>query len=191
MGWLKRERLYVNVLIAVVAAFVADQTILRPYLEAREALADQRDAGLRAVQLGKLTLGQEQELRHFLRGDGASMMSDSAVVEGQLLHLIHDWEQQTGVTNLSFLQTIAAQEHGFTRLTFALSANGALGPIAGLIYRVETSPIPLRIESAVIHVRAGGAQVLQVNLTVSALCRGKPQAPAAPPANTQDSEVRL
>jgi hypothetical protein len=120
------------------------------------------------------------------------MLSDSAAVEGQLLHLVHDWEQQTGVSNLSFQRTTAVAEHGFTRLTFAVTANGALAPIAGLIYRVETSPVPLRIENTSIHTRPGGGDELQVNLSVSALCHGKTEAPpaAAPADNSQVSEAR-
>lgn len=192
MGRVSRERMLVNILIAVGTAFIVDQSVLRPYLDERDAQVAQRDAGFRAVELGKLTLQQEKDLRHFLSGEGASMLSDSAAVEGQVLHLVHDWEQQTGISNLSFQRTTAIQEHGFTRLTFNVTANGAIGPIAGLIYRVESSPVPLRIENTSIHPRSGAGEELQVNLSISALCQGKTQPPpaTAPSDETQVSEAR-
>jgi hypothetical protein len=193
MGRINNERLLVNILIVIGVGFILDQAVLNPWLDSRDALMAQRETGRQALELGKLTLQQEKDLRQFLAGDGASMMSDSATVEGQLLHLVHDWGQQTSITNLSFLRTMALEEHGFTRLTFSITANGALPPLAGLIYRVETSPIPLRIESTVIHQHPGGGDELQLNLTVSALCHAKSDSSPvqqAPADNSQVSEVR-
>jgi hypothetical protein len=64
-------------------------------------------------------------------------------------------------------------------LTFQVSAIGNLWSVAGLLYRVETAPIPLRVENAEVRPSAEGSDDIQIHLSISTLCRpdGKPLAP--------------
>jgi hypothetical protein len=179
----ERERWLLNALALLCAMLILYEVIFRDYFGSRAELADQRDAGIRAVELARYTIREEKNLRHFLAGDGATMTAPPSVVEGRVLHLVHDWETQAGVTHLAFQRTAAVPQHGFTVLTFGITADGSLASIAGLLYRAETSPLPLRIESFSLHPKTGGDD-LQMNLALSALSRGEPPK-AAPPSSAE------
>jgi hypothetical protein len=54
--------------------------------------------------------------------------------------------------------------------------------IAALVYRVETAPIPLHVDQLQVMLSGGNGDELQVQFTVSALCRtlpggGRPETP--------------
>jgi hypothetical protein len=154
-----------------VAALVIFLMAGSSYLQQRSDLVTLRDEKLRAWNDAQATMRKEIELRRFMAGAGAPMTFDSAVIENQLLHLVRDWDDQTGVTNPSFQRVAQSAEHGFTRLTFQLGASGGIGPVAGLLYRVETSPIPLRVDAAQLRPTSEAGNDVEIHLTVSALCR--------------------
>jgi Type II secretion system (T2SS), protein M subtype b len=143
---------------------------LSAFLDRRAELIEQRDVSQHACDEAQSIMQKQTELQHFLAGPGATMTSDSAAIERRLLHLVHDWEQQTGVQEASFQRSAAVADHGFTRLAFEVSADGSLAAVAALLYRVEVSPFPLRVDSAQIHRTTGGENV-EIHLTLSALCR--------------------
>ena len=98
-----------------VAALVIFLMAGSSYLQQRSDLVTLRDEKLRAWNDAQATMRKEIELRRFMAGAGAPMTFDSAVIENQLLHLVRDWDDQTGVTNPSFQRVSQSAEHGFTR----------------------------------------------------------------------------
>jgi hypothetical protein len=171
MAMTSRER-YISLAVLVAAGlFVVDRLILSPYLERRRTLADemtQRDQSLNEAQQ---VLGRERQLRLIIKGMGASLRSDSSTVEGQLLHLLYDWQQQAGVAGASFQRVHAIEAHGFTHLKYQISAGGSMPAIAMLVYRVETAPIPLRVDDLHVTPKKEGGDDLQVQLVISTLGR--------------------
>jgi hypothetical protein len=171
MAMSSRER-YISFAVLVAAGlFAVDRLMLSPYLERRRTLADemtQRDQSLNEAQQ---VLGRERQLRQIIKGMGASLRSDSSTVEGQLLHLLYEWQQQAGVGGASFQRIHAIEAHGFTHLKFQISAGGSMPAIAMLVYRVETAPIPLRVDDLHVTPRKEGGDDLQVQLTLSTLGR--------------------
>ncbi len=186
-----RERYIVIVLLVAVAALVFDRLLLGWYLDVRSDLVDQRTAKSNALDQAHLTLRRELQLRQLVANMNGSLSADSATAEAQLLHQLHDWEQQAGVSGGSFQRSRIDQEHGYTRLTFQIAAVGSQASVAGLIYRLETAVIPLRIESTMVRPKAEGSDELQVHVTVSTLCHGEAtntQTPvAAQPAGEGES----
>ncbi|MGA2230724.1 MAG: GspMb/PilO family protein [Tepidisphaeraceae bacterium] len=160
--------------LAMTAVAVAADS----YIEQRNDLISQANQKIRAVADARITLRREIELRRYLAGPGSSMTFDAATIEAQLLHLMRDWQEQTGVSSPSFQRISLTRDHGFTRLTFQLGASGGIGPVAGLLYRVETSPIVLRVDSIQLRPAGENASDVAMQLTLSALCR--PGASKAP-----------
>jgi hypothetical protein len=151
------------------SALVVLAIILAIYLDDRSDLASQQNANVQNLADGKSILERQSRLRHLL--SGASFNSDPSTVEDQLLHQLHDWEQQTGVSNASFQRSIALQEHGFTVLTVQISASGPMQSVAGLLYRMETAPIPLRVENIEMRPLTDTGEDLSIILDVSVPCR--------------------
>ncbi len=169
----KRERYISITVIAAMAALLLNALLLDPYLDWRSSLVAQCKSQAKALDDAKHDLQKEQQLRRTLAGMDESMTSDSSAAEGQLHHLVHDWEQQAAVTNGSFERVRTADEHGFIRLTYHVSAEGNTGALAMLLYRIETAAIPIRIDDIVVSTKADNNDDLKMNLSISSLCRGQ------------------
>jgi hypothetical protein len=194
----KRERQISVVVLVAAALLVLDQLALSPYLDRRRALMD--EASARADELTDVTrvMKREQQLRRILVEMGTAMagraggqQADPSQAEGRFLMLLDEWEKQAGVARASFQRLRSVEAYGFTRLTFQVSATGRMPAIAGLIYRVETAPIPLHVDQLQIMLSGGSGEELQVQFTVSALCRTSPGGGGRPDAPQRRGGVAL
>lgn len=156
------------------SALVVLAIVLAIWLDDRSDLTSQQDANIHNLADGKSILDRQSRLRRLL--SGASFNSDPSTVEDRLLHQLHDWEQQTGVSNASFQRASAVQEHGFTCLTVQISAQGPMQAVAGLLYRMETSATPLRIESMEVRPLNDNGDELNITLDISVPCRAQKSA---------------
>jgi hypothetical protein len=166
-----RERYISVVVLVAAAAFMLDRLALTPYLERRDVLIDQRQTQARKLADAQLVLRQERQFRQLLADMGASVAAEPSAVEGQFLHMLHEWEQQSGVAKASFNRQRSVEAHGFTHMTFHVSATGAIGAVAMLLHQLETAPIPLRLDEVQVLPKRDGAEELQLELSVSTLCR--------------------
>jgi hypothetical protein len=169
-----RERLIVAGLIVALLAFALDRLVLGPYLDWRGQLTAQAAANNRSLAEAHQMLDRERDLRRLLASMGGTIASDASTAEGQLLQLVHDREQEAGVGNASFSRVRTAEQHGYTCLTFHVSASGPMSAVAMLLYRLEsTPPIPLRIEDVTMAPAHESADEVSVHLNVSTLYRPK------------------
>ncbi|MGD0770268.1 MAG: GspMb/PilO family protein [Tepidisphaeraceae bacterium] len=152
------------------------------YLDQRNSLIEQRQAKFSALEEATSLLQRENSLRQLTARMGTSVTSDSSAAEGQLLHLVHDWEQRAGAKNASFQRVGMGEEHGFILLTFQVSAAGNMSAIAAFLYQIETAAIPLRIESVQAHPKNDADDQVQIHLEISTLCRGNAQRFSTPSA---------
>ncbi|HEY2588204.1 MAG TPA: GspMb/PilO family protein [Tepidisphaeraceae bacterium] len=186
MAMTKRERTYGAVLLAACAVFGLDRLALTPYLDYRNSLVEARRTKDAALAEGRQTLRDARRLRVKLAGMDRSLGAEPSAAEGQLLRLLQEAEQQTGVSGASFQRTNTIEEHGFTRLAFQVTATGRMPAVALLMYRLETAPIPLRVDDAQFHPKQENGDELQIHLTVSTLCRANrpagPREESAPPS---------
>jgi hypothetical protein len=173
MALSSRERYITVAALAVGSIFALDRLGLSPYLEKRKSLADQIEARRHDLEGAKQLLLREQRLRQILAGMGQTLRSDASSVEGALLHLLHQWQVESGVREASFQRVYTVEEHGFTHLRFQVSATGTMGAVAMLVYRVETASIPLRVDDVHLLPKSGNGDELQIQLSVSALGRKK------------------
>ena len=187
MAMSTRER-YISIAVLVAAsAFAIDRLLLTPYLERRKALAEEIANHDRSLEDAQQVLQRERQLRLIIRAMGGSLRADASAVEGQLLHLLHEWQQQAGVGGASFQRVHALEAHGFTHLKFQISAAGSMPAVAMLVYRIETAPIPLRVDDLHVTPKREGGEELQVQLVVSTLGRTS----AAPPEREPPPGVAL
>jgi hypothetical protein len=165
-----REKFILNALLIAVALLVFNSLLLDYYSSKRRDLSDELATKNSTLVDMESTIEREKQLRRLLVGLNQSMSPDAAAAEEQLLHLFHDWEQQAGLSSDSFERVRTSDDHGFTRLTFQITAGGTMPAVAGLIYRIETAGIPLRIDSAELRPRSTVGDDVQVHLNVSTLC---------------------
>jgi hypothetical protein len=171
MALSKREKSISVVVLVAAGIFTIDRLALEPYLERRTALMDQAQAKALTLTEAQTVLKRETQLRRLLAGMGASVESDPSAAEDQFLHLLHEWEQQAGVGKASFHRVHMIELQGFTHLRYHVSAVGPMGAVASLLYRMETSPIPLRVDDLQMTPKREGGEELQMQMVVSTLCR--------------------
>jgi hypothetical protein len=189
----KRERQISVVVLAAAVLFLFDQLALSPYLAERARLQDDAVAKADELTAVRKVMREEGKLRGVLVRMGAAMgdaaggdggrQADASWAEGRILAALQEWERSAGVGKASFNRVRSTEQYGFTRLTFQVSATGKMPAIAGLIYRAETATIPLRIDQMQVVLSGDSGEDLQVQMTISTLCRtggagggGKPEA---------------
>ena len=171
-----RQR-YLLFAIGVVAGLLAlDRLVIGPYLDYRMELVTRRQDAKKELAKAEGVLRQEKEFRRTLVEMGDSLKADPSDVEGRVLHKLQGWKQQAGLSNASFQRIRSVEEKGFTRMSFSVSAAGNMGSLATLLYRVETAPMPLRVDDMEVTPRGKDGEELQLRLTVSTLCRMSPGA---------------
>ena len=183
----KRERQIAVVVLAAAALFVVDQLLLSPYIERRAELREAADKNAASLADMRKVMREEGKLRGVLVRMGAALgdaaggqqQADASWAEGKILAALQEWERSAGVGKASFNRLRSTEQYGFTRLTFQVSATGRMPAIAALIYKAETATIPLRIDQMQVMLSGESGEELQVQLTVSTLCRtggaGKPE----------------
>lgn len=185
MAMSRRERYILLVLGLVIGIVAADRLALSPYLAWRAERIARRDAGNRGLIEARQVLDREKRLRELLTKMGAAAASDSSTVEGRLLNLLHEWEQQAGVGGASFHRVRLLDRHDYTTMSFQISAGGSMSAVAKLLYAVETASIPLRVDDVQLNPRGDGGDELTIQLMVSTLYRqgGRPAPqPSSPPS---------
>jgi len=170
--WLfSRNRRTSNLLIALVAIAIAAYAV-NSYLDSRADLVDQLNSRLKQLDEAHPLLQREVELKQFMSGPNAPTTAEPSAIQTRLLHLVGDWESKTAANDPSFQRVAVVQQHGFTRLNFQISASGNLATVAGLLFRVESSPVPLRVDGIQLRSpRDGGGDQLEMHINVSTLCR--------------------
>jgi hypothetical protein len=179
--------------VLIVGGLLAVDRIFSFFQETRDNLINQRKTEENNLADAKATLVKQKQLRDLIQRMGPSLSADATAVEGQMLHLVNDWESKAGATDVSCQRIRTDSQHGFTRLTFQLSATGGMPAVAGLLYEVESAPIPLRIESLQLRPRTDKSEDLSIDLTVSTPCNGKAALAAEPhiaaSVNTADANI--
>jgi hypothetical protein len=166
-----RERTVTLVVLFACAAFVVDSVVIAPYLTARHTLADRKQKQQLELDKAHRILDAEKRLRRKLALLSGRIKPDPAAAEAQLLHLLSDFQQQAGVANASFQRVRTAEDHGYTHLTYHVSATGSMASLAMLLYRIETSAIPLRVDDVQVAPRHDPGDELIVQLNLSTLSK--------------------
>jgi hypothetical protein len=173
-----RERNITLIVLIACAALILDRLAVEPYLATRRDLVEQRQKRRHDLDQANLTLRREAQYRRTIAQWSKSIQSDPASAEAQLLHLVHDLEQQSGAGNASFQRVRSLDDHGYTSLTYHVSAAGNMASLATLLWRIETAGIPLRVEDVQITPRHEDGNELIVQFNLSTLAQSDKSHPA-------------
>jgi hypothetical protein len=100
-----RQR-YLSFAVAVAAGiFTLDRLVIRPYLGHRTGLVAERQDKQKRVTDARQVLQREKELRKTMAEMGDSLKAEPSDAEGQVLHSLQEWKQQSGLANASFMRS--------------------------------------------------------------------------------------
>jgi hypothetical protein len=185
----KRERLIASVTGAAVALFALDRYAVTPYFDKRKEVAGQLDTVIRknAEDTNKITKQRrlEREWRNMISG---GLKSDAGDAEQQLYDSVRDWARESGVTVTASDPQRVARNDRTQIVRLRVTGNGTTAAFSKLLWKVETSPLPLKVDEFTLTAQPPGEDKLGVTLTVSTIwvrpagpddAKG-PKAPAAP-----------
>ena len=169
MALSSRERLIVIVTGVAAAVFVGDYYVLTPYLKAREQVAKERtDSVERLNHAQKLFTKQRRMEKEWKQMVSGGVTSDAAEAERQLL-VVRDWAQEAGMTNLSTTPRREPRNDRTQIVRLDAAAYGNLASVAKLLWRIETSPAPLKVDDLDLRARTDGTDDLAISFKVSTI----------------------
>lgn len=168
----KRERYAAIGLGVVLGLLLLDSMVLEPFLDRRREIAREVDDASRELQKAQTLFKQRIKLRKVLEEMNAGGLDNSpSDAVSQLQLALDEWAQECGVNVSSLKEERTSTENKFTQIGFHLTGTGPLSAISTLLWRLETTTMPLRITEIQITPRHEGQDDLQLQLAVSTLCR--------------------
>ncbi len=168
----KRERYIAVVTLSVVAILIMDRLVLTPVRERRAAMEEETQQVLVDLERTRVLFARRKQLApKWQTMLDAGLKSGPAEAESQVLHAIRNWSREAGLS-LSSLRPERVKEKGKLReMTFMVSGTGRMSAVAGFIWRLESSQIPVRITEFQLGSRKEGTDDLSLQLRISALCQ--------------------
>ena len=144
MAMTKREKMIAIGTGAAFALFAGDRYALSPYIAAREAVAKDQTTVTQLNDDAERTFTRQKRLDKEWRGMvSGGLKSDPGDAEQQLFAAVRDWAREAGMTVLTSEPQRIAQRDRTQIVRLLVSGTGSSSSFANLLYKLETSAIPV------------------------------------------------
>ncbi len=166
-----RERNLAIIVASVVAVGLVYQFVVDPYFRKRDELKTATVAKQDELADADRTVRRARRLRDVETNlQTRGLKKDVAEARSQLLYAVSGWAKDAGVSLTSLKEGRTTTEGRWIQINTQATATGSQKAIANLLWRVESSTLPVRISEMTINSRREGSDDLQINLGVSTLC---------------------
>ena len=168
--------------IAVVVLLGLDRYALTPLMTARQEVnAKVREATAEHERADRLFKTAKRLGPRWNQMVAGGLQSDVSEAESQALHSLRDWASEARV-NLSSLKPERVDKlKKYHSINFRATGTGTMDSISKLLYRIQTSRVPMRVTDLQITSRREGTDDLSLQLGVSTIFLAPdPQKPATP-----------
>jgi Tfp pilus assembly protein PilO len=175
----KREKGLMYGSLGVLAILAIDYYALTPLMEQQDLLNVQRDQILSEMERDRKLFAERKQLApkwKTLLSDG--LKGDPAEAEGQLLHGLRNWANETGLTLSSVKPDRPESKEQLKQIYIQASGTGSMDSIAKFLYKMQSAGIPLKVTELQIGARNEGDSNLAMQFKVSTLYRSSEQAVA-------------
>lgn len=200
----KRERYMATFVLVAVAVLVLDRYALTPYLARRAQLTAAKLSILGELDGAQILFARKTQLSpKWEEMLNSGLKTDAAAAESAVLNALRDWSQESGLAlstlkpersiqividaegrQVGALATLkperSIQRAELSELTFQAAGVGTMSAVSRFLWRVESSPLPVRVNDLQLGARREGTDDLTLQVRVSALCVAPP--PAKPAA---------
>jgi hypothetical protein len=170
MALSKRERLIAAGTGAAIAVFVGNRYAFEPYMDARRDVASQQEIVAADLAKAEFTFDRRKKLdrewRNMLSG---GLKADAGEAEQQLYEAVGDWARESGVTVLTSDPQRAPQRGRTQIVRLRVTGTGTTAAFSKLLWRVETSSLPVKVEEFTLTARTAGNDDLTMTLVVSTI----------------------
>jgi Type II secretion system (T2SS), protein M subtype b len=173
----RREKTIAIILAAALGAWLADQYVIEPYIEQFRDLQKQTQTrGGELDKANRLLANNDRVTKNWKEQLAGGLSSDPAAAEAQALHAIRDFAQNSRVGLVSLkpdrtgrLRSADEGATDFMQIRLQATGTGTTSAIANLLWQIESSSLPLKINDVRINSRKDGADDLSFALNVSTI----------------------
>lgn len=165
-----RQQFLVILVVAAVALYVGDLLIIGPmgqwWSDRSKRIATLR----KQVDEGNALIKREAGIR----GRWESMQTntlpaDASLAEQKVLNAFNSWSRESGADVTDTIPQWKNDSDEYATLNCRLEAGGTLATLGDFLYRLENSPLALRLNSVQLATRDKTGQKLTLGLQVSGL----------------------
>jgi hypothetical protein len=192
MALSRRERMYAIGTGLAAVLFVGNLYVLEPYAQARRDVASELDVTSRKLSAARTLLKRAgQKERDWRDMQAGGLKTDQSSAEFLVLDAVGDWAREAGVALTSRTPQPESRNDRTQILRLRAAGKCTMASAARLLWRVETAPIPLKVDELTLTTNKPGVDDLTLNLLVSTIWV-KPEDPAAakPPGGTTAAPAR-
>jgi hypothetical protein len=185
----KRERYIAFATAAVVGILALDRFMVTPLMAQREELdkqiAEQHD---KLYTDQKLFKKSREMTRDWAKISSGALKQNSNEAESQALNSLQNWAQDSGIAQWSVRAEGAVKEKDFNKNTYRATGTGGMSQIARFLWRIQTAPIPVRINDLSLTARKDGTDDLSLQVGFSTIyVMPDPNRPAGNPQAAANS----
>ena len=172
----KRERFIATVTLAALAILVLDRFVFTPAHKRKVAIQEETQQIITNLERARVLFARKKKLapewRNLL---DAGLRLGPTEAESRVLHAVRDWSQEARLS-LSSLRPERMKDKGeLQEITFRASGTGPMSAVTGFLWRLESSPLPIRVMELQLGTRKEGTDDLSLQLRISALCQSAGQ----------------
>ena len=170
MAMTKRERMIAIGTGAAFALFVGDRYALSPYFAARAAVAKDQAAVTQQLDDSQRTFTRRKRLDNDWRAMvSGGLKSDAGDAEQQLYEAVRDWAREVGVTVLTSDPQRQVRSDRTQIVRLRVTGTGTTASFAKLLWKLETSNLPVKVDEFTLTSRSQGTDDLAVTMAVSTI----------------------
>lgn len=175
-----RQQFLVAMVIASAALFVGVDFIYTPLAGLWSARAAQIKDLRDRVHDGTILIRRGASLRSDWREkQDNALPADTSQAEQQVFRAFYDWSRETGAEITGVMPQWKNDSTNYLTLDCRVEASGDLGQLSRFLYSLESSPMPLRLDSVELAAHDNTGQQLSLGLEVNGLALLPSSMPAA------------
>src|SRR5436309_857571 len=173
MAMTQRERMIAAVTGLAVGAFALNYYALDPYLDARRsAIADKQKYTDQSNAAELTKRKRDRANREWQDMVNGGLKSEAGDAEQQLYEAVRDWARECGVNVLTSdpQRVTSGRQNDPTQIVrLRVTGTGTTASFSKLLWRVETSPLPVKVDEFTLTGQPPGADNLAVSMAVSTI----------------------
>lgn len=168
----KREKYIVAAAIIAVAILLLDRLVLTPVWDRKAAMESETQRVLTELDHARLLFERRRQLSaRWQEMLNAGLSADPEAAVGLVSRAVYGYSDEAGLSVSSLRPERLAQTGDLQETAFPVSATGPMSAVAGFLWRIENSTLPIRIRELQLGTRKEGTDDLTLQLRISALCR--------------------
>jgi hypothetical protein len=169
----KREK---NIGIGAIAALVllaVNSFVINPYFEKLKAIDDEMEIAGKSLSDAQALMGKQARLQKvYKQMEDGGLLRDQSHAQNQASSGLSEWAREAGIEP-NFPAASTTQDGPFmitkTNVTFTVTGNDSMRSLSRMLWALESTRIPIRLNDMSINAVHEGTDQLSVKLDVSVL----------------------